>query len=224
LLRRPPLLTLPAAALLATCLFPVSARFGELVQYLYPVRGEVAEQLKSFRELFAHSPSIWVLLMLMAAMPAVCEELACRGFILSGLRHIGHKWWAIAISSAFFGIYHPIFQQSLVAATVGMLIGYVAVQSGSIFPAMLFHLIHNSLTVLSGALSPKELGYNPLPEWFAGAVDGAYEFSWAATAIGAALSIAILAWFRNRPYARTAEEALQDALEHQSSAAHVAAS
>ena len=220
LLRCPSFMSLLCAGLLGVSLHPVATRFAELVQFLYPIRSEIPEQLN---KLFSHSPSIGQLLLLMAVTPAICEELAFRGFMLSGLRHMGHKWWAIVISSFFFGILHGVLQQSIVAATVGMILGYLAVQSGSIFPCVLFHLVHNSLTVLSAALSPKELGRNPLPNWLARQVDGAYEFSWPAVAIGAALSIAILAWFRSRPYARTAEEALQDALEHQSSPAHIVA-
>jgi len=45
LLRRPPWLAIPAAALLGVTLHPAAARFGELVQYLYPIRSEVADQL-----------------------------------------------------------------------------------------------------------------------------------------------------------------------------------
>lgn len=221
LLRRPPWLALPAAALLAVTLHPAAARFGELVQYLYPIRSEIPEQLN---KLFSQAPGVWQLLLLMALTPAICEELAFRGFILSGLRHVGHKWWAIVISSVFFGILHGVLQQSIVASTVGLVIGYLAVQSGSLFPCMLFHLVHNSLTVLAAALSPEELGYNPLPEWLARNVLGAYEFSMPAVILGGLLSIGILAWFRSLPYDRSAEETLQDALEHQSPAAHIAAS
>ncbi len=221
LLRRPPWLALPAAALLAVTMHPAAARFGELVQYLYPIRGEISEQLNN---LFSQAPGVWQLLLLMALTPAICEELAFRGFILSGLRHIGHKWWAIVISSVFFGILHGVLQQSIVASTVGLVIGYLAVQSGSIFPCMLFHLVHNSLTVVSAVLSPEELGYNPLPEWIARDVGGAYAFSVPAVVLSGLLSIGILAWFRSLPYDRTAEETLQDALEHQTSAAHIAAS
>jgi sodium transport system permease protein len=117
----------------------------------------------------------------------------------------------------FFGILHGVLQQSIVAATVGMVIGFIAVQTGSLFPCMMFHLTHNSLTIIAAYFSPQELGRNPFPEWFAkaGAEQG-YAFGWPAVAIGAALSLGLLAWFRSLPYSRTAEETLLDALEHQS--------
>ena len=217
LLRKPPLATLSAAVLLALFLHPVAARFGEFVQYLYPIRKEVTEQLS---RMLSQAPSVWHLLMLMAVTPAICEELAFRGFILSGLRHVGHKWWAIAISSVFFGILHGVLQQSIVAATVGLVIGFIAVQSGSLFPCMMFHLTHNSLTILAASFNPKDLGRNPFPEWFAQtSAEGAYAFGWPAVALGAVLSLGLLLWFRSLPYSRTAEETLQHALEHQAEAA-----
>ena len=37
-------------------------------------------------------------------MPAVCEELAFRGFILSGFRRLGHKRRAIVYSALLFGL------------------------------------------------------------------------------------------------------------------------
>lgn len=215
LLRKPPLATLSAAVLLALCLHPVVARFSEFVQYLYPVNKALTERLG---QMMLQTPLAW-LLFLMAVTPAICEELAFRGFILSGLRHVGHKWWAIAISSLFFGILHGILQQSIITATVGLVIGFLAVQSGSLFPCMMFHLTHNALTILAASFSPGDLGRNPFPEWFARtSAEGAYAFGWPAVLIGAGLSLALLAWFRSLPYSRTAEEALQDALEHQSEA------
>ena len=78
--------------------------------------------------------NFWLLLLLIAAVPAVCEELAFRGFILSGFRHLGHKWRAIVYSALLFGLAHGILQQSLIASLVGVVLGYLAVQSGSILP------------------------------------------------------------------------------------------
>ena len=81
----------------------------------------------------------WPLVLLIAVVPAVCEELAFRGFILSGFRHLGHKWRAIVFSAMLFGVTHGILQQSLIACLLGVVLGYLAVQSGSILPGMVFH-------------------------------------------------------------------------------------
>ena len=99
------------------------------------------------------SANFWVLLLLIAVVPAVCEELAFRGFILSGFRHLGHKRRAIIYSALLFGLTHGILQQSLIASLVGVVLGYVAVQSGSILPCMVFHLCHNSLAIVNSRIA-----------------------------------------------------------------------
>ncbi len=139
LLRWPAWWTIPAAALLAAVLHPSTWVLKSAVERLYPMSDDFRRALEQFEPLF-RQPNVWVLLLLIAVVPAVCEELAFRGFILSGLRHLGHKWRAIILSALLFGLAHGILQQSLIASLVGVLIGYLAVQSGSILPGMAFHL------------------------------------------------------------------------------------
>ena len=67
---------------------------------------------------------------------------------------MGHKWTAIVISSVFFGAAHAIFQQSLIACLVGMVIGFIAIQTGSLLPGVLFHIIHNSMALLVQQFAP----------------------------------------------------------------------
>ena len=109
-------------------------------------RSDVKTELVSFDEIAANGAlSVAALSALLAVLPALCEELAFRGFVLSGLRHLGSKWWAIGLSAVFFGMAHGIIQQSLSAAVLGMVIGYIAVQTGSLVPCMLFHVTYNAL-------------------------------------------------------------------------------
>ena len=95
------------------------------------------------------------MLLLLTLAPAVCEELAFRGFILSGFRHLGHRWRAIALSAVFFGLAHTvILQQSLLACLLGIVLGLLAVQTGSLLPGVLFHLVHNSLVLVLSRRRP----------------------------------------------------------------------
>ena len=64
---------------------------------IYPINPEVFETAKGLGKLF-EGVKMWQLILVMALLPAICEELAFRGFILSGLRHMGHKWGAIALT------------------------------------------------------------------------------------------------------------------------------
>jgi sodium transport system permease protein len=101
------LVSLVAAVLLAFCVFPAVGWFGVLVEQLYPLSPAVKESLDG---MLKGTPDLLTLILVMAVAPAICEELAFRGFMLSGFRHMGHKWRAIVLSSLFFGVTHAIFQ------------------------------------------------------------------------------------------------------------------
>jgi sodium transport system permease protein len=94
----------------------------------------------------------WLVLMVFAVTPAICEELAFRGFILSGLARGGRLAIAIVISSLMFGIIHMIPQQAFNAALLGLVLGTLAVYSRSLFPAMAFHFVNNGLASLHAAV------------------------------------------------------------------------
>jgi sodium transport system permease protein len=80
-------------------------------------------------------------------LPAVSEELAFRGFILAGLRRRFRPWLAILLSSSLFALYHFNVFQLVPAFCLGLVLGLLAVRSGSVLPGMLFHLLHNGLLI-----------------------------------------------------------------------------
>ena len=91
---------------------------------------------------------LWLLLVVFGLTPAICEELAFRGFILSGLARGGRLAIAIVISSLMFGIIHMIPQQAFNAALLGLVLGLLAVYSRSLFPAIAFHFVNNAIATL----------------------------------------------------------------------------
>ena len=150
-----------AAVLLAVCLNPAASALRELVQTLYPIGPETLDLLGELSKLMVDAP-MWQVVALMALTPAICEELAFRGFILSGLRHLGHKGMAILVCSLFFGIVHGMLQQSINACILGMVLGSLAVQTGSLLPCVLFHATHNALQIVgSSALTTEFLQRHP---------------------------------------------------------------
>ena len=99
LLKWPPWLTIPAAALLAVLLHPAANLLQTAVQQFYPVSENVRPALEKMQGLFRQA-DFWPLVFVIALVPAVCEELAFRGFILSGFRHLGHKRRAVIYQRA----------------------------------------------------------------------------------------------------------------------------
>ncbi|HJT30551.1 MAG TPA: ABC transporter permease subunit/CPBP intramembrane protease [Pirellulales bacterium] len=213
LLRLPPLGSVPAAVLLAIVLHPAVTQLSIIVQRIYPVSETMREAMKLP---FDIDTPLWQLMAVLALTPAVCEELAFRGFMLSGLRHLGHKWQSILISSIFFGIVHGMLQQSIVACIMGLVIGYLAVQTGSLLPAIVYHLTTNSLPLLVGQWIEQPAFRPAAWSWLLVRQEEVpYLFTWPATALGGLVAAGLLYWFHRLPYARTAEETLQAALERQ---------
>jgi len=200
---------IPAAVVLALALRPVMEALRQGVTRIYPVD---QGQMRSLAEMFEGAEA-WQLFLLLALVPAICEELAFRGFILSGLRRLGSKWRAICYSAVFFGLVHMILQQQLIAVLMGMVIGFIAVQSGSIFVCMLLHLLNNALA-LSHAFMPEAVGRWPWLEWFVTSSNGKdYTYQWHVVLLGGFITLWILFWFSRLPYAKSPEEELQEAID-----------
>jgi len=136
--------TLPLAFVLALCWHPVSVAVSQLVLYAYPYSNELHEMLTQLTDTMSgFSP--WLLILLIAVLPGFCEEIAFRGYILTGLDTKGRHLRAIVLTAVFFGITHAILQQSLVAFATGIVLGWLAVQTRSIWPCVVFHITNNTL-------------------------------------------------------------------------------
>jgi sodium transport system permease protein len=222
LLNRPRWLSLPLVMLLAVAIHPIIQGLGHIAARLYPL-GPEAEMMSKMMQPLLNTPHVWLPYLLIALLPALCEEIAFRGFILSGLRHLGHKWWAIGLTAMFFGIVHGMLQQSLVATVNGTIIGYIAVQTGSLWPCIFYHFSNNSLVLLSSKLTnmPSETyAANPELSLLIERIttDGTehYVFAWPAIIVGAIIAAYILTWFHRLPHYKSQEEELQEALDQQS--------
>jgi sodium transport system permease protein len=203
------LVAIPLAILLAAALHPLVLLFARGLTELYPIRGGDESLLAPLKE-----APLALAILLFALLPAVCEELAFRGFILSGLRHLGHRWRAILISAVFFGIAHQILQQSIITAAVGVVIGYLAVQTGSLWPCIAFHATHNSLMLLVHDDAVRQRHYG-LFESLVASVDPSGMIVYRPgvlilSAMGAALLLSYFVWLKP---SRSPEEALEEAID-----------
>lgn len=169
---------LPLAAALALCLHPVVITLGHRIQELAPVSDSIEQALQSI----LGGASTWTLIVLLALIPAVCEELAFRGIILSGLLRGHPPGRAIVISAILFGVFHMIPQQMVNASLLGIVLGLLLTRSGSIVPGMVFHFMNNALVVLHGVAVDRW-------DW-----DRSYNDGWvAAGALASALVLGMLA-------------------------------
>lgn len=144
-LRMPSITAMALGVGLAIVAHPLTVELSQfLVEHqVFPELPESARQVMGLMK--TGDKPTWLLLLVFAVTPAICEELAFRGFILSGLARGGRLAIAVGISSMMFGIIHMIPQQAFNAALLGLVLGLLAIYSRSLFPAMAFHFCNNAI-------------------------------------------------------------------------------
>lgn len=166
-----------AAVLAAICLHPAVMWLTNLVMAVYPASGDLAFAETIMTAIFADAPGLWAILLVIALAPAVFEELAFRGFILSGCQSLGSNFKAILISSILFGLAHSILQQSIITFFLGCLIGFIAVRTKSLIPCILYHFIHNGISVCISLVNEETLLRYPMLQYFlTQSEDGGFEY------------------------------------------------
>lgn len=136
--------------ILPLVLHPSVSIVYQLVETYMPM----AEPIKKlFGGLLVDTP-ILLSVVTVAIVPGFCEELAFRGWVLAGFRSANRPTTAILISSVLFGVMHVLlsaYQQFFHATLLGIVLGILAVRSGSLWPGVVMHITNNALTVLLGA-------------------------------------------------------------------------
>ena len=88
-----------------------------------------------------------LVLLVIAVLPAVFEELIFRGLLLDGLRAFGEAG-AILLCGGLFALYHQHPAQTLYQFCCGAAFALVALRSGSILPTVLSHFLNNALILI----------------------------------------------------------------------------
>ena len=86
-------------------------------------------------------------LFLMAFLPAVCEEVMFRGYILTAMKQKMTLWGAIVLVSLLFGMSHLSLIKLLPTMLLGIALAYAVEQSESIVSSALMHFLNNGLSV-----------------------------------------------------------------------------
>ncbi len=103
-------------------------------------------------------PSGWfgvaLYLFAISVVPALVEEFAFRGVIMGSLKKYGNAY-AIVVSGLLFGLMHGNLIQIPFAAALGCVLGYVAVVTDSIWPAVLIHFLNNFFSAMSSVVDDR---------------------------------------------------------------------
>jgi ABC-2 type transport system permease protein/sodium transport system permease protein len=146
-LRRPPIGAVLGAALLGISLWPIAHEVFLFSKWLgLSVLGdEQVEQVETMLQHLGDVP-LPLILVVMALVPAIFEELCFRGFLFGALRTRLSEDRTVIASALLFGLFHEIlFPGRLLASTfLGGFLGWVRLRTRSIIPGIVLHAVHNS--------------------------------------------------------------------------------
>ena len=124
--------------------FLVSAAWGALLQFMnWPTQQEIGP-------LFGTDPLAIALGYVGTAIVApIAEETFFRGFVIGGLRRRFGAAGALVLSAVFFALLHPPLTIFPVIFVLGLLLGLLFLQTGSLYPGMLMHAMFNTVGFLA---------------------------------------------------------------------------
>lgn len=122
-----------------------------------------------YTQLLADGPPTWLVFAAMAVVPALVEEWAFRGFLLTGHQQtLGSRAWIA--TGLLFGIIHMSVVRLPGLAALGWVFAYAAQRTGSLLPGIIMHLANNSLALglayrALGEIDPAELALGSSLPW-----------------------------------------------------------
>lgn len=136
----------------ALCLVPLVQALSD-VNRLLPIPDWLARLEESQMALLAavlDRPGGWVFnVLLLAAVPALCEELLFRGWFQRFVGRAVAVWTAVGLSGVLFALYHLRPTQILPLALLGIYLAYVVWRTDSLVTGIVVHFIYNGLLVLT---------------------------------------------------------------------------
>ncbi|MFO0898561.1 MAG: ABC transporter permease subunit/CPBP intramembrane protease [Pirellulales bacterium] len=160
-LRRPRGLALVGSAVLGVSLWPWA---HEIVVGLHDLGvNSISEtQIQLVKKMLDQWRALppWAVLIGMAMLPAACEELFFRGFLQGSLAQAMGRRLAVLLAALAFGVFHLFTtdglapERFLATTFLGLVLGWVFLASGSVWPGMLLHATHNGLLILLAYYQP----------------------------------------------------------------------
>ncbi|RJP72853.1 MAG: CPBP family intramembrane metalloprotease [Ignavibacteriales bacterium] len=133
-----------------------------------------------------------LIVIVVAIIPAVCEESFFRGYVQSSFGFKLKPFKAALLTGIFFGIYHFNPYQVLPLIVLGVYFGFAAYKTNSIFVPMFLHFLNNFLAVLMSFTLGKEEISTPVTVSFNDFQISAFTF------IGFLIPFILILYFTNR--------------------------
>lgn len=127
----------------------IAAFVGALIlgALLMPIFPESAKGLTQLDDMLVNQP-VYLLVLVVALMPAIGEELLFRGFVMGTLKKRCRPVVAIVVTTLIFAAYHMSLIKMFTIGIVGLGLTLVTYKTGSIAASMCVHFMNNLLSVL----------------------------------------------------------------------------
>lgn len=135
--------------LLGSIFMGIGAFVGALLigALLMPVFPDSAEGLTQLDNMLTGVP-VYLLVLVVALMPAIGEELLFRGFVMGTLKNKCKPVVTVLVTTLIFAAYHMSLIKMFTIGIVGLGLTLVAYKTGSIAASVCVHFMNNLLSVL----------------------------------------------------------------------------
>ncbi|MBR6302924.1 MAG: CPBP family intramembrane metalloprotease [Lachnospiraceae bacterium] len=113
--------------------------------------GETISELSNF--LYGSKTVYALLLLIVAILPAICEESFMRGAVLSCFRGLNDDFVICVLIGLMFGALHLDALRFLNTACLGAVLAYVMVKKNNIILPMMIHFINNFISSVAGFIT-----------------------------------------------------------------------
>ena len=160
-LRAPP----PAAWLGVLIGVPAGLLLADGVVRLASLAMPIPEEwIEAMAEAFGADIPVWQMLFFFAILPGIFEEIAFRGVLLHGLKSRFRPVELVLVAGIAFGFFHVDLFRIPGTSFLGVLLVIAVLRSGSIYPAMAWHALHNALAL--GSARVEQIRLPDQPTWW----------------------------------------------------------
>lgn len=134
-----------------------AAHLDWFIDKSFNLSGPMSQASKELLASVCDFSDVWhwiVTLVVIALLPALCEELFFRAGLLPLLRRVTGGWKsAIALSAVIFSAVHMDPAGFLSRTILGILLGVIFVETRSLWASVLFHFLNNAMCVITIAVA-----------------------------------------------------------------------
>lgn len=145
-----PVAKIPVILLLSISALIFSLTIKSVQDFVLPIHNE--QFMKFLQDLLKELP-LWIMIIVFAVLPGICEELFFRGLILSSFRKKMPPMTAVVWTALLFAVMHMDISRLSFTFVMGVFLGVVLLRTKNILVPIAIHILCNTTTLTLGHYS-----------------------------------------------------------------------